>query len=100
MIERDYREKQRELEARQRKAERQAKGEPEPERSYDAPVPAGLTPRQRLEYANANFLKRGGWQEPPLTDDERGMSSWAFEQLPPEQRLKIANRVYFQRRST
>lgn len=58
-----------------------------------------LTAMQRLQFANRqSFTARKA--EPPLTDEERGMSPAEFEKLPAQRRLEIANKAYFTRPST
>lgn len=95
MTEKEYRQKLRDQEA----AKRRARGEPAPEKSYDAPLPSNLTSRQKLDIANSNFHLRGdGHVEQPLTDDERGMSETAFSRLPGKRKLDIANQAMLTRR--
>lgn len=84
----------------QRERERRARGEPEPERGYTAPLPPNLTSRQKLDIANANFVARERFTEPPLTDGERGMSEKAFLGLSASRRLAIYNKAIAKRRSS
>lgn len=100
MLEKEYRELVWDKEAKRARAERQARGEPEPERVYQMPPPCGLTSRQKLDHANANFAHRSDWNEPALSDDERGMSKAAFEALSAQRRLEVINRAMFARRAT
>lgn len=100
LTEAEYRQQCREKEEKRARAERAARGEPEPERaySYSPPVPSNLTSRQKLERANQGFLVQEKFVEPNLTDGERGMSELAFSRLPPQRRLEIANRAMLKRR--
>lgn len=98
MLEKDYRRAVREKEEADSRAQRRARGEPEPEKGYDAPTSKVLSAREKLDAANRGFLERDEFVEPPLTDAERGMSEFAFAQLPPKRRLEIANRAMLSRR--
>lgn len=89
LTEREYREVVRQRAADRQRAERTARGEPGAECGYAAPLPPNLTSRQKLDVANANFVMRESFTEPPLTDEERGMSLEAFNRLPPHRRNQI-----------
>lgn len=65
-------------------------------RDVDLPKLSAL---QRLEYANRGTMKPRA-TEPPLTDEERGMSPADFERLPAQRRLEIANAAHLKRSKT
>lgn len=99
LTEEEYRAVLRENEDKRQRAERLSRGEPEPERGYPAPLPSNLTSRQKLDISNANFEQRcNGFQEPPLTDAERGMSQVTFDRLPARRRNDIYTSAMFERR--
>lgn len=98
MTEREYREYVREQREAQARRERAARGEPEPERGYDAGLPSKETSLQKLHRANLNSTRESDFKEPELTDAERGMSVQAFAKLTPSRRLEIWNRVMLDRR--
>ena len=100
MLEKDYRRAVREKEEADLRAQRRTRGEPEPEKGYDAPISKVLSAREKLERANANFLERDKFVEPPLTDAERGMSPAAFNALSPQKRMAIWDRAMSARRSS
>lgn len=100
LTEAEYRHQCRMAEEKRRRAERATRGEAEPEKGYDAPVPAKLSAFKKLERANANFLERDKFVEPPLTDAERGMSPAAFTALTPQQRMAIWDSAMFERRKS
>lgn len=53
--------------------------------------PAGLTARQRLDWANERATATCRVQEPPLSEEELGMSFAALSKLSAQRRLEIAN---------
>lgn len=98
MTEQEYREYVREQREAQAKRDRAARGEPEPERGYDAGMPSKETPLQKLKRANLNSTRQTDFVEPELSDSERGMSPQAFADLTPAKRLEIWNRAMLIRR--
>lgn len=53
---------------------------------------------QKLKRANLNSTRETDFEEPPLTDLERGMSLQAFARLSSAKRLEIWNRAMLVRR--
>lgn len=102
LTEAEYRQQCREKEEKRKRAERTARGEPEPERAYiySPTITKSLSSREKLDRANRDYLQNDGFAEPPLTDSERGMSALAFDQLRPERRNDIWNRAMLARRRT
>lgn len=98
LTEEEYRNNVREQREAQARRDRAARGEPEPERGYDAGLPSKETPMQKLHRANLNSTRESDFKEPELTDAERGMSQQAFDRLTPEKRLAIWNRAMLIRR--
>ena len=98
MTEQEYRDYVREQREAQAKRDRAARGEPEPERGYDAGMPSQETSLQKLHRANLNSTRDSDFKEPELTDAERGMSPQAFARLSSAKRLEIWNRAMLARR--